>query len=252
MSDEKFSQSVTINKAASVTDIVLNDYRTADVFLKYDIEFCCGGKWPLEMVCASRGLDVTEVLRELTKASRAVQFSNNLRFHDWSTNFLIDFIINVHHEYLKTAVPVALEYVTRFMEGHLKKFPELQPLQEIVAKLHGDIPSHLLSEEEIFFPYIRQISNAHLYREPYASLLVKTLRKPLQVTMRQEHDVINKLLQQMRRLTNDYTIPDKACVTHRVTFHKLQELDNDLTQHLYLENDILFPRAIEIEKELLA
>ena len=252
MSDEKFSQSVTINKAASVTDIVLNDYRTADVLLKYDIEFCCGGKWPLEMVCASRDLDVTEVLRELTKASRAVQFSNSLQFHDWSTNFLIDFIINVHHEYLKTALPVALEYVTRFMEGHLNKFPELQPLQEIVAKLHGDIPSHLLSEEEIFFPYIRQISNAHLYREPYASLLVKTLRKPLQVTMRQEHDVINKLLQQMRRLTNDYTIPDKACVTHRVTFHKLQELDNDLTQHLYLENDILFPRAIEIEKELLA
>lgn len=252
MSDEKFSQPATINKTTSVTDIVLNDYRTADVFLKYDIEFCCGGKWPLEVVCNSKNLDVAEVLQELTKASRAVQLSNSLRFHDWSTAFLIDFIINVHHEYLKTTLPVALEYVTRFMEGHLRKFPELQPLQEIVTKLHKDILPHLLSEEETFFPYIKQICNAHLHREPYASLLVKTLRKPLQVTMRQEHDLMNKLLQQMRELTNNYTIPDKACVTHKVTFHKLQELDNDLTQHLYLENDILFPRAIEIEKELLA
>lgn len=241
-----------IDKATAVTDIVRNDYRTADVFLKYDIDFCCGGKWPLEMVCSSKGLDIEEILQQLTLASKTVQISNSLRFHDWSTGFLIDFIVNVHHEYLKNNLSIVLEYVNRFMKGHLKKFPELLPLQDILTKLHKDILTHLLSEEEVFFPYIRQISNAHLHREPYASLLVKTLRKPLQVAMHNEHDLMNKLLQQMRNLTNNYMLPENACVTHRVTFQKLQELDNDLTQHLYLESHVLFPRAIAIEKELLA
>ena len=99
---------------------------------------------------------------------------------------------------------------------------------------------------------IDQITHAYAQDEPYAVLFAETLRKPLQATMRQEWERINSLVRQMRQLTNDYTIPENACVTHKVTFLKLQELDNDITQHLYLENAILLPRAIKIEKELLA
>jgi regulator of cell morphogenesis and NO signaling len=246
-----FLSSQKITKEISVTEIVSNDYRTADVFLKYEIEFCCGGKWPLEMVCANKNLDITILIPELEKASRTVQVPNNLRFDEWSTGFLADYIVNVHHEYLRNALPVVLEYVKRFLDGHLKKFPELENLQSLVNKLQDDFLSHMQQEEEIFFPYIKQIAHAHLHREPYGSLLVRTLRKPLQEVSHQEHDLLKKLLGEMREITQQYQIPSNACVTHRVTFSKLRELDADLVQHLFLENDILFPKAIQVEKELL-
>lgn len=118
-------------------------------------------------------------------------------------------------------------------------------------KLHKNFLSHLQQEEEIFFPYIRQITHAHLHREPYGSLLVRTLRKPLQDIAHEEHALLYMLLGEMREITQQYTIPLNACVTHRVTFSKLKELDNDLVQHMHLENDILIPKAIQIEKELL-
>ncbi|MEP7375224.1 MAG: DUF542 domain-containing protein [Chitinophagaceae bacterium] len=246
-----FLRTITIDGSLPVADIVKSDYRTADVFLKYDIEFCCGGKWPLEMVCANKNLDITILIPELEKASRTVQVSNNLRFDEWSTGFLADYIVNVHHQYLRTALPVVVEYVKRFLDGHLKKFPELENLQSLINKLQNEFLSHLQQEEEIFFPYIKQIAHAHLHREPYGSLLVRTLRKPLQEVAHQEHDLLNKLLGEMRKITHQYNIPSNACVTHRVTFSKLKELDDDLVQHMHLENDILFPKAIQIEKELL-
>ena len=246
-----FLRTITIDGSVPVADIVKSDYRTADVFLKYDIEFCCGGKWPLEMVCASKNLDITVLISELENASRTVQVSNNLRFAEWSTGFLADYIVNVHHQYTKTALPVVVEYVKRFLDGHLKKFPELENLQSLVNTLHDYFLSHMQQEEEIFFPYIKQITHAHLHREPYGSLLVRTLRKPLQELSNQEHELLNKLLGEIREITRQYTIPPNACVTHRVTFSKLKELDSDLAQHMHLENYILFPKAIQIEKELI-
>ena len=252
MTENVFLQPATIDKASSVTDIVLNNYRTADVFFKYNIEFCCGGKWPLEMACTAQNLDVTETIQALEKSSMPLHSSTAAEAHNWSTGFLIDFIINVHHEYLRTALPITKEYINRFMEGHQTKFPWLQQLQAIITELHNKVIPFLRIEEETFFPYIDQITNAYVHGEPYAALFAETLRKPLQATMRQEWERINSLVRQMRQLTNDYTIPENACVTHKVTFLKLQELDNDITQHLYLENAILLPRAIKIEKELLA
>ncbi len=246
-----FLSTTPITGSLPVADIVKNDYRTADVFLKYDIEFCCGGKWPLEMVCASKNLDITLLIQELEKASRNVQVSNNLRFDEWSTGFLVDYIVNVHHQYLRTSLPVVVEYVKKFLDGHLKKFPVLENLKSLVNKLHDDFLTHVKQEEEIFFPYIKQITHAHLHREPYGSLLVRTLRKPLQDIALREHDLLYKILSEMREITQQYTVPANACVTHRVTFSKLKELDNDLVQHMHLENDILFPNAIQIEKELL-
>ena len=247
-----FSKTTSIKKEDSVTDIVSNDYRTADVFLKYGIEFCCGGKWPLENICASKNIDVAEVINDLDKASKNIHLSNEIRFHDWNPAFLADFIVNVHHQYIRNAMPIVVEYVQLFLDGHQKKYPELKKLQELINELNHDILSHIQQEEDIYFPYIKRITHAWLHKEPYADLLVRTLRKPLQDMAQQDHEFQGNLLQQIRELTAGYTPPEKACVTHRVTFFKLKQLDDDMVQHLYLENDILFPKALQIEKELLA
>ncbi len=240
-----------INESTLVTDIVTQDYRTADVFLKYDIDFCCGGKLPLEMACKARGLDTETVMKELRRATRNNSSEINFEFDNWGLDFLADFILNIHHRYLEKALPETNEYVNRFLFGHRKKFPELEELEKIMKKMMKEIPPHMKKEEEIIFPYIKQIYHAFQHTESYASLLIRTLRKPVEEVMQGEHESVGKQLHRMREITNNYTLPEKPCITHRVTFSKLQELDNNLVQHIHLENNILFPKAIAMEKELL-
>ena len=245
-----FLSSVTITKESTASSIVDKDYRAADVFLKHGVEFCCAGKWPLEDVCASKNLDMTLLLDDLERATRTVQLSNNTRFEDWNLNFLADYIVNVHHQYLKATLPSIVPCINLFLEGHRNKYPGLQQLNLLLEKMQERFNVHMQQEEEIFFPYIKQISHAWQHSEPYASLLVKTLRKPLVQLFQQEQELKVSLMQ-IRAITENYVPPANACLTHRVTFARLKELDNDLAQHFYLENDILFPKAIQIENQLL-
>ena len=121
---------------------------------------------------------------------------------------------------------------------------------KLFNSLYKDIIPHLQQEEEILFPYIRQIAHAYNSKESYASLLVRTLRKPVEEVMKYEHESISRILHSLREYTNNYTPPENACVSHQVAFSMLKELDHDLVQHVFLENEILFPKAIAMEKEL--
>ena len=240
-----------INPDWSVSEIVNADYRTAEIFRKYGIEFCCGGKWPLKTVCELKNLDINTVNSELERSIRTISLPSSLDFEGWNINFLTDYIINVHHSYLKKSLPSTKDQLARFVEGHQHKFPYLRDLLKIFTELSNEVLPHLEQEETIIFPYIRQISRAYHNKESYAALLVRTLRKPVENVMVHEEEFLNKFLPQIRQLTGHYTPPENACISHKVAFLKLLELDNDLVQHLYLENDILFPRAIAMEKELL-
>jgi len=244
-------QLYAIDEQSLVTDIVARDYRTADVFRKYDIEFCCGGRRPLHQACELRGVDTEKVKDELEQAIRTIQVSPALPFHEWPLDFLADYIVHVHHAYLRNALPEASDHLAKFALGHRKKYPYLDELEKEFARLVTLQLPHLQHEEEIIFPYIKRIDRAFRDKEPYAPLLVRTLRKPVKETMEQEHKNTESILQRFRVLTGNYTAPENACISHRVTFHKLRELDNDMMQHIYLETGILFRKAIAIEKELL-
>lgn len=247
-----FLNKVVVNRDSTVAEIVSKDYRTADVFRRYNIEYCCGGKYPLHVACRMNGVDEELLINELEEATRETNTSNTLNFNEWHLDFLTDYIVNVHHAYLRKALPRLQDYVDRFAEGHRKKFSYLEELQQLVVQLNRTSFPHLQQEEEIIFPYIRQIGHAYYNREPYASLLVRTLRKPVEDIMAHEHDITGKVVHRMRELTNNYNTPENACLSHKVTFLKLKEVDNDLTRHLHLENNILFPKAIALEKELLS
>ena len=234
-----------------VTDIVKHDYRTAEVFRKYEIDFCCGGKWPLDMVCQNKNLNTEEVISELQKIVTQSASNAALDFDSWDIDFLADYIFNVHHRYLKKALVETKEQVNKFLDEHRKKFPELADLEFIMTQFMKEIPPHMTQEEEVFFPYIKQIYYAHKNRESYARLLIRTLRKPIEEVMLKEHETTGSNLQRLRKITNNYTPPKKACITHKVTFAKLNELDKDLVQHIHLESNILFPKAIKLEQELL-
>lgn len=234
-----------------VTDIVNGDYRTADVFRKYQIDFCCGGKWSLKAMCQMKNLDIDIVKKELEESTRDISLPNTLRFEDWSIDFLTDYIVNVHHQYLRKVLPETKEHLAEFVEGHKNKFGYLPDLLRTFIDLSNQMIPHLDEEETIIFTYIRQIAHAYRTRESYVALLVRTLRKPVENVMQHEHETVNQFLDQLRQLTAHYALPGNACASHKVVFSKLREIDNDLVQHIHLENDILFPRAIAMEKELL-
>lgn len=246
-----FRNILKIEPSSFITDIVKYDYRTADVFRKYDIDFCCGGKWPLESICQNKNLDTDSIVKELQNIVMQTASNAALDFDSWDVDFLADYILNVHHRYANRALPEIKEQVTKFLDGHRKKFPELEEVEVIVKKFLKEIPPHMKQEEEIFFPYIKQIFYAHKNRESYARLLIRTLRKPLEEVMLKEHETTGSNLHRLRTVTDNYTPPENACLTHKVTFSKLKELDKDLVQHIHLESNILFPKAIAMEQELL-
>ena len=240
-----------IDGNALVSDIVTKDYRTADVFRKHGINFCCGGKIPLDTVCKAMNLDQNEIKKELLLAVQTINISNLLSYDEWDIGFLTDFIVHVHHAYLKRALPEIKDYLGRFVEGHRKKYSFLDELLVDFTHLNQELIPHLQEEEDIIFPYIKQISHAFFNQEFYGGLFVRTLRKPVESMMDHENEMVGKMLNRLREHTDDYTLPENPCVNHKVTFSKLRELDNDLVQHMHLEYNILFPKAIAMEKRLL-
>ncbi|HVZ57928.1 MAG TPA: DUF542 domain-containing protein [Chitinophagaceae bacterium] len=240
-----------IDDNLSVTEIVKNDYRTADVFRKYRINYCCGGKWPLKTIAELNGLNLENIKAELAEASKVVSISNTLNFQEWDMDFMLDYIINVHHKFLYSFLPDLGLLLEQFVLDHGKKFHYLGEIRANFLRLQQEILPHLAQEENVIFPYIRQIAHAYKDGESYAGLLVRTLRKPIDTIMHYEHETVESILTRMRVLTDSYALPSNYCASHKVVFGKLQELDNDLVQHLYLENSILFPKAIAMETELL-
>jgi regulator of cell morphogenesis and NO signaling len=231
-----------IDGDACPADIVKKSYRTAAVFRKYGIEYCCGGKWPLKMICGNHQIDQDDLIQELRVAGRQISIVGTLPFDKWGIDFLTDYIVNVHHEYLRQSLPAIKEQLEKFVAEHIKKYPQLEEVEKEFKLLYRVMFPHLKQEEEIIFPYIKQISHAYESKESYAGLLVRTLRKPVEEFMHQEHEVLEKSLFRFR---------ESACTSHRLSFSLLKELDDDLVQHTYLENDILFPKAIAMEKVLL-
>jgi regulator of cell morphogenesis and NO signaling len=247
-----FLTSIEITPSSSVQQIVTHNHRTVEVFKKFNIEYCCGSKWPLETVCLMKGLDFETLKVELLNATKTITIPSIIPFKEWNVDFLTDYIINIHHYYLKQTLPLIENMLNSFIKEHEIKYPYFKEIQLIFTKLKKELLPHLAHEEDIVFPYVKQVVHAHESNDNYAVLLVKTLRKPIDFMVEHEQDVIAKPMFKIRALTNNYFPPHKSCVSHQVMLHKLKELDEDLMQHIYLENEILFPKALAIEKQLLA
>ncbi|HEY9364167.1 MAG TPA: DUF542 domain-containing protein [Chitinophagaceae bacterium] len=237
------------NFNGTILEIVRRDYRTADVFKKHGINFCCGGQVSLQEACLARNIDCKIVEEDLSAATRNIHLPNALQFSEWKIDFLIDYIINVHHAYVNTTVAPLQASLVSFVDNHKNKRP-FEELLTLFIKLSTSLLSHNDQEEAIIFPYIRQIESTHRRKEIYGNLFVRTLRKPLN-NMEQEHTSLTTMMADMQTLTDNYNFSEKACTTHQVIYRKLREFHEDFLQHKYLENNILFPKAIDMEKELL-
>lgn len=235
----------------TISEMVRQDYRIAEVFQKWGIDYCCGGNTPFTEVCRTQQLDANLISEDIQKATHTGRISNHLRFEDWSVEFLVDYITHVHHAYIKEQVPVLYQFVKTFIQGHENKYPYLEQVLEVLEELKDELLEHTQKEEESIFPYFKQISNTYARRESYGALFVRTLSKPFDHIENVEHRRISALLAALRKAAGNYTYASDVCPNHQVVYQKLQEFDSDIQQHKHLESNVLFPKVRVMEKELL-
>jgi len=221
------------------------------VFEAHGIDFCCGGKSPLADACRDRGIGLDALLAEIDQACSTGALDDK----DWTQadlNDLIDHILSAHHAYLKTQLPRLEAMLDKVRSKHGERHGDvLEPLAATFGPLKRELESHLMKEEMVLFPLIRSLALARDSGTRPAAHHCGSVRNPLRV-MLMEHDSAGEALAGMRSIAGGYTAPADACNTFRALFWELSELERDLHRHIHLENNVLFPRAVELEQGLLA
>jgi len=241
MKDEKAAQPSTNTADKTIGELVAEDYRTAAVFEKHGIDFCCGGKVALSEACRDKGIDLDEMLREIASAgSTPLDRSHN--YAAWDLSFLSDYIINTHHAYLWENLPQIAAYARKVAQVHGANHPEVIEIASIFDRIAADMDAHLREEEEVLFPAIKSVEAARKAGIAPVAKDLETIRVSLEKLTR-EHDEVGKAIHTIRHLSNDYALPSDACNTYMVTYQKLSEFEDDLHKHVHLENNILFPKA---------
>lgn len=236
-------------KEATIGELVTKDYRKADVFKKFGIDFCCGGKKTLSKVCKEKDLDQTEI-EDALKALDYQPKGKQLNFESWTPSFLADYISNTHHTYVRESIPVILTYAQKVASRHGESHPEVITIANHFITVANELQGHMQKEDLILFPYVKQLEQASKSDGELPRAAFGTVQNPIRM-MEEEHEAAGNELDEIRRLSNNYTAPADACTTFKILFEKLREFEDDLHQHVHLENNILFPKAIALEKELL-
>lgn len=231
---------------SSIGELVAKDLRKAEVFKKFNIDFCCGGKKTLSQVCKDKNINIKEIEEELDKLSTVTTAPQN--YNDLAPDFLVDYIINTHHKYVKASLPAILEYTLKVAKVHGKDHIEVVTIHDLFKEAAEELDSHMKKEENVLFPYIKQLVQQSSNQKPNCSF--GTVQNPIRM-MEHEHDVVGNIFKTIRELSNNYTPPEGACTTYRLSYQKLEEFENDLHQHIHLENNILFPKSIKLESETL-
>lgn len=233
----------------TIKDIVTSDYRTAAIFEKYSLDFCCGGGTTVEQACKAKGLDPAVVFGDLRNAAGTAG-SNGGVFSQMPLDELVDHIVTKHHAYVREAMPAILAHTQKVASVHGAYHPEVIAIAEHFVAVADEMQSHMMKEEHILFPYIKTLAHAQHTRTAIQPPPFGSVQHPIRM-MEAEHQSAGDAMYKIRSLSSAYVPPAEACTTYRVSYLELQQFELDLHNHVHLENNILFPKAIELERELL-
>lgn len=238
-------------RETTLAELVTQRTGAAVVFEKYQLDFCCKGKRSLADACASQGLDVSKVASELESVFGKQGDDSAERFQRLPLDQLADYIVAEHHAYVRQMIPLITAHVLKVADRHGRNNQNLVTIAERWQELAEELTQHMYKEEHILFPYIKQLVDADQTRYPSSFPTKPFVTDPIRV-MELEHDRAGELMAEMRELSNQFTPPLIACTTYRLSFRELQEFEQDLHQHVHLENNLLFPKAKQLEAQLLA
>lgn len=224
-----------------IGDIVSENYHTAGVFKEFGIDFCCGGGRPLNEVCEKKGLSLNEVVQKLNTIPRQGN-KNSHNYKEWDAGFLIDYIINTHHAFVRKKTEEISVYAAKVAQVHGENHPENVNIFKIFVALANDMIEHLDAEETTVFPLIKKLSIKMENAEALLEAEKDKLRGQLSL-MENDHDGAGKLMADIRTLSHDFTPPEDACRTYQILYQNLEGFEEDLHKHVHLENNILFKKA---------
>jgi len=232
----------------TIGEYVAKDFRTAAIFSKYGIDFCCKGNRTIDEACQKKDINANELIEQLDIVLNTKNDSG-IDFKSWPLDLLADYIEKTHHRYVEEKIPVLLQFLDKLCKVHGANHPELFEINELFIGCAAELTQHMKKEELILFPFIKKMvatrSNNEALQQPHFG----TVDNPIAMMMH-EHDAEGERFRKIETLTNNYTPPADACNTYRVTFDMLADFEQDLHKHIHLENNILFPEAALLEKKL--
>ena len=239
---------MTISATTTVREVVVSVPQSTRVFEKLKIDYCCGGGTPLIEACTNAGVEFQQLEQMLEQVAGSQHSTDN------QTNFssiplpeLIDHILEKHHVFTKDEMARLEPLFAKVVSVHGQNHPELQRAQELFMRLCADLSPHMFKEEQILFPYIVAVIEAQESKRPAPFAPFGTVTNPVRM-MRVEHDDAGEILRELRATTNNYTVPADVCISYKTLYEALEAFEQDLHQHIHLENNILFPRAVEAEE----
>jgi len=225
----------------TVAEIVLAFPQAIDVLKEYNLDYCCGGKRPFIDACEKEGIDPAVVWEELVTTMLHHGEDKRMQFDTWDVPLLIDFIIQHHHSYVRDSIPKIQEVLDKVCSVHGEDSPRLLTIREDFNDLADELLQHLIKEEEALFPAIKKmLGQKSITIEP--SVVESCLGAPINV-MEHEHERAGDLMKSIRLQSDSYTPPPYACPTFRMAYTMLRQFDDDLMQHIHIENNILFVHA---------
>ncbi|CAN5630034.1 iron-sulfur cluster repair di-iron protein [soil metagenome] len=236
-----------IQKENKIGEVVASNFRTAEVFEKLGLDFCCGGKKTIENACLEKALNTESVLNELSKVTE--RSAGGQHFETWEPDFLIDYIVSNHHAYVINSASSIAHHMDKVVLAHGIRHPELSEIRSIFNSLREELLSHMQKEEKMLFPFIKKMMMAKNNSFEMTSAPFGAIENPLGV-MESEHQLAGKMMDEISIMSSNFTPPANACGTYKVVFQELKEFETDLHLHIHLENNILFPKAIKIANEL--
>ena len=234
-----------IDPLTTVGQLVAQRPARARVFEQFGIDYCCGGKRPLDEACSAGGIDAAVVVNALHAADAAASPHEELDWTRAPLTQLIAHILDTHHAYLRRELPRLRPLADKVRAVHAASHPELAEVQEVLDALQAELEMHMLKEEQILFPLIQAMESDGRAATSHCG----SVQNPIRV-MEYEHDSAGAALLRLRKLTGGYTPPADACHSYRALLSGLAELEADLHRHIHKENNILFPRAVELEARL--
>lgn len=241
---------MNINDKTIIGELVATDYRIADVFSKFNIDYCCQGHRTIEAACAENQLNTGLVIGELQNRANE-SLDSETKYDEWPVDLLADYVVQKHHKYVENSIPVLKQNLLKLCDVHGKNHPELFKVTEAFNALADDLVVHMKKEELMLFPFIKKLKISKENDESMPSAVFNSVENPIQM-MQHDHSFEGDLIQSLKQLTNDYSTPSDACTTYKVTYAKLKEFQNDMFLHIHLENNIMFPKALELEKSFHA
>jgi regulator of cell morphogenesis and NO signaling len=232
----------------TVRDFAIESPGATRVFEKLKIDYCCGGNQPLAEACAETGLDVETVLRELSETGANAKPGEHTVPQAGSATELARYIVVKHHVFTRQELTRLAALFEKVCAAHGANHPELGNLQSLFNSLAAELEPHMMKEERVLFPFIQQLEMAMRENRTPPWAPFGTVANPIRM-MTLEHDAAGDLLRDMRKVSENYRVPSDACLSYQTLYLALKELEEDLHQHIHLENNILFPKAVALESQ---